>query len=88
MDGELNPLVRDDVGTIDAVAREHTGAPTPPADRTVARRPKTVRWFLMRPLEKAGEHDHEVDEVAWLERGEALRRLRYDSDRRLVEALG
>jgi 8-oxo-dGTP pyrophosphatase MutT (NUDIX family) len=48
---------------------------------------KTVRWFLMRPLEKAGEHDHEVDEVAWLERGEALRRLRYDSDRRLVEAL-
>ena len=47
MDGELNPLVRDDVGTVDAVAREHTGAPTPPADRTVARRPKTVRWFLI-----------------------------------------
>ena len=47
MDGELNPLVRDDVGTVDAVAREHTGAPTPAADRTVARRPKTVRWFLI-----------------------------------------
>ena len=25
---------------------------------------KTVRWYLMRPLEKVGEHDHEVDEVA------------------------
>lgn len=48
---------------------------------------KTVRWFLMRPLEKAGDHDHEVDEVAWVTRGEALERLRYDSDRRLVEAL-
>ena len=45
---------------------------------------KTVRWFLMRPVEKEGEHDHEVDEVAWADRDEALRRLRYDSDRRLV----
>ena len=49
---------------------------------------KAVRWFLMRPLEKAGEHDHEVDEVLWLERDAALDRLRYDSDRRLVAALG
>ena len=49
---------------------------------------KTVRWFLMRPLEKVGEHDHEVDEVAWLERDAALGRLRYDSDRHLVEAQG
>jgi len=48
---------------------------------------KTVRWFLMRPLEKVGDHDQEVDEVAWLEPDEALRRLRYDSDRRLVEGL-
>jgi 8-oxo-dGTP pyrophosphatase MutT (NUDIX family) len=48
---------------------------------------KTVRWFLMRPLEKVGEHDHEVDEVAWADPREALARLRYDSDRRLVAAL-
>jgi ADP-ribose pyrophosphatase YjhB (NUDIX family) len=48
---------------------------------------KSVRWFLMRPLEQAGEHDHEVDEVAWVTRAEALDRLRYESDRRLVEAL-
>jgi ADP-ribose pyrophosphatase YjhB (NUDIX family) len=46
---------------------------------------KTVRWFLMRPLEKVGEHDHEVDEVAWVSGAEALARLRYDSDRRLLE---
>ena len=45
---------------------------------------KTVSWFLMHPLEKVGDHDHEVDEVAWAEREEALRRLRYDSDRRLL----
>jgi 8-oxo-dGTP pyrophosphatase MutT (NUDIX family) len=48
---------------------------------------KTVRWFLMRPVTKEGEHDHEVDEVAWASRDEALTRLRYDSDRRLVAAL-
>jgi ADP-ribose pyrophosphatase YjhB (NUDIX family) len=45
---------------------------------------KTVRWFLMRPIAKVGEHDHEVDEVAWVDAGEASGRLRYDSDRRLV----
>ena len=46
---------------------------------------KTVHWYLMRPLEKVGDHDHEVDEVAWTDRDDALRRLRYDSDRRLLE---
>ena len=45
---------------------------------------KTVRWYLMRPLAKVGEHDHEVDEVLWAERGDAETRLRYDSDRRLL----
>jgi 8-oxo-dGTP pyrophosphatase MutT (NUDIX family) len=45
---------------------------------------KTVRWYLMRPLEKVGEHDHEVDEVAWADRTEAQSRLRYESDRKLV----
>jgi 8-oxo-dGTP pyrophosphatase MutT (NUDIX family) len=48
---------------------------------------KTVRWFRMRPLAKVGEHDHEVDEVAWALPGEATARLRYDSDRRLVAGL-
>ena len=45
---------------------------------------KTVSWFLMRPLEKVGDHDHEVDEVAWADREEALQRVRYDSDRHLL----
>ena len=45
---------------------------------------KTVHWYLMHPLEKVGDHDHEVDEVAWADREEALRRLRYDSDRHLL----
>jgi len=48
---------------------------------------KTVRWFLMRPLEKVGDHDHEVDEVLWADREDALGRLRYDSDRRMVAAI-
>ena len=45
---------------------------------------KTVRWFLMRPVEKVGEHDHEVDEVRWASPEEADSLLRYDSDRRLL----
>lgn len=48
---------------------------------------KTVRWYLMRPIEKEGEHDHEVDEVAWEQPAAALTRLRYDSDRRLLTTL-
>lgn len=49
---------------------------------------KTVRWYLMRPVAKVGDHDHEVDEVVWVTPAEALARLRYDSDRRLIAALG
>jgi len=45
---------------------------------------KTVRWYLMRPVEKVGDHDHEVDEVAWADRAEARARLRYASDLRLI----
>jgi ADP-ribose pyrophosphatase YjhB (NUDIX family) len=45
---------------------------------------KTVHWYLMRPLEKEGEHDHEVDEVRWATVAEADNLLRYDSDRRLL----
>jgi hypothetical protein len=40
----------------------------------------------MRPLQKVGDHDHEVDEVLWTDKADALARLRYDSDRRLVAA--
>jgi 8-oxo-dGTP pyrophosphatase MutT (NUDIX family) len=47
---------------------------------------KTVRWFLMRPVEKVGEHDHEVDEVRWVKLAEADGLLRYESDRRLIAA--
>lgn len=48
---------------------------------------KTVRWFLMRPLERVSEHDREVEEVAWVEPAEARSRLAYDSDRKLLAAL-
>jgi 8-oxo-dGTP pyrophosphatase MutT (NUDIX family) len=48
---------------------------------------KTVRWYLMRPVAKVGEHDHEVDEVLWTNPTEAQARLRYDSDRRLLAAM-
>jgi 8-oxo-dGTP pyrophosphatase MutT (NUDIX family) len=48
---------------------------------------KTVRWFLMEPVEKEGEHDHEIDDVRWLPVKEAIDALSYDSDRKLVETV-
>lgn len=41
---------------------------------------KTVVWFKMTPLERAGVPDGEVEEVEWVEREVALRRLTYPSD--------
>ena len=48
---------------------------------------KTVRWFLMQPVQKVGEHDTEIDAVAWVPFTEAERRLSYSSDRRLLRAV-
>jgi 8-oxo-dGTP pyrophosphatase MutT (NUDIX family) len=91
MSGETGPEaalreVREETGYRCHVVRE-LEAVTYWFQRDGQRIRKTVRWYLMRPLEKVGEHDHEVDEVAWVGPPEALARLRYDSDRRLVGAL-
>jgi 8-oxo-dGTP pyrophosphatase MutT (NUDIX family) len=48
---------------------------------------KTVRWYLMRPIAKVGEHDHEVDEVLWADPADARSRLRYDSDLKLLASV-
>lgn len=75
--------VREETGYRCAIVRE-LHAVTYWFQRDGRRIRKTVRWFLMRPLEKVGEHDHEVDEVAWVAGDLALEKLRYESDRRLV----
>src|SRR5262249_45193449 len=75
--------VREEAGYLCEIARELEPV-TYWFQRNGRRVKKTVQWFLMRPIEKVGEHDHEVDEVAWAAPAEALTRLRYDSDRRLV----
>ncbi len=41
---------------------------------------KTVVWFKMSPLELSGVPDGEVEEVQWVDLGEAPRRLTYPSD--------
>lgn len=46
---------------------------------------KTVYWFLMKPLEKASEHDKEIIEVLWKEIKEAEAILTYKSDREMVK---
>ncbi|NLE76669.1 MAG: NUDIX domain-containing protein, partial [Chloroflexi bacterium] len=45
---------------------------------------KTVRWFLMEPVAKTGEHDHEVETATWVSLDEAHARLTHPSDRDLV----
>jgi ADP-ribose pyrophosphatase YjhB (NUDIX family) len=75
--------VREETGYACEVVRE-LDAVTYWFQRDGQRIRKTVRWYLMRPVEKVGDHDHEVDEVAWADRAEARARLRYASDLRLV----
>jgi 8-oxo-dGTP pyrophosphatase MutT (NUDIX family) len=78
--------VREETGWRCEVVRELT-AVTYWFQRSGQRIRKTVRWYLMRPLEKVGEHDHEVDEVLWTDPGDARTRLRYDSDLKLLADL-
>jgi 8-oxo-dGTP diphosphatase len=47
-------------------------------------RTKLVRYFEMEPTEGEFTPNDEVDELVWLEPGEALGRLSYDFDRELV----
>ena len=47
---------------------------------------KTVHFFLMRPVGGALEdHDHEFDEVAWLQAEEALELMTHATERAVVE---
>ncbi|WHZ22121.1 MAG: MutT/Nudix family protein [Nitrospira sp.] len=41
---------------------------------------KTVVWFKMSPIERAGTPDGEVEDVQWVDRQDALTRLSYASD--------
>jgi 8-oxo-dGTP diphosphatase len=47
-------------------------------------RPKLVRYFEMEPASGEFAPNDEVDELIWLEPGEAVDRLSYDFDRELV----
>jgi 8-oxo-dGTP diphosphatase len=50
-------------------------------------RPKVVRYWLMEVEDGDFEPNDEVDEVRWLEAGEAARELTYERDRALLEDL-
>jgi 8-oxo-dGTP pyrophosphatase MutT (NUDIX family) len=47
---------------------------------------KTVHFYLMRPVGGAlSDHDHEFDEVAWLQAEEALELMTHATERAVVE---
>ncbi len=50
-------------------------------------RPKVVRYWLMLPESGEFEPTDEVDEIAWLNPDEAVERLSYDRDRKLLGSL-
>jgi len=79
--------VREETGWRCEVVRELT-AVTYWFQRNGQRIRKSVRWYLMRPLEKVGDHDHEVDEVLWADPADARARLRYESDLKLLADVG
>jgi 8-oxo-dGTP diphosphatase len=47
-------------------------------------RPKTVRYWRMEPLDGEFAPNNEVDELRWMDPGEAAERLSHDHDRELV----
>lgn len=48
---------------------------------------KTVHFYLMHPVGgDTAAHDAEFDEVEWVEASEAMRRLTYANEARIVEA--
>lgn len=48
---------------------------------------KTVHFYLMRPVGgDTAAHDPEFDDVEWVEASEAVRRLTYPNEARIVEA--
>lgn len=56
-----------------------------PQDR--AKIEKTVHFYLMRPVSgDTAAHDPEFDTVEWVEASEALRRLTYPNEARILEA--
>lgn len=46
---------------------------------------KVVYWFLMKPVEKVGEHDKEILDVFWKEINETERILTYKSDKEMIK---
>jgi 8-oxo-dGTP diphosphatase len=50
-------------------------------------RPKTVRYFAMRPLAGAFRPHKEVDEIVWLPREAATRQLTYERDHFLIQSV-
>jgi 8-oxo-dGTP diphosphatase len=51
-------------------------------------RPKTVRYWLMTPLDGEFTPNREVDQLEWMSLAEARTRLSYDFDRELMSQLG
>ena len=50
-------------------------------------RPKTVRYWALRPTGGAFEPDDEVDEIRWLPLDEAIGAVSYDRDRDVLRAV-
>lgn len=50
---------------------------------------KTVRWFLMEPVQKTGGFNPgEILDCEWADKTEARKRITYESDRKLLQAIG
>lgn len=47
---------------------------------------KTVHYFLMRHLDgDTGDHDHEVQEVLWMRLDDAMKKVQYRSDIKMLQ---
>jgi len=48
---------------------------------------KTVKWFLMKPIEKIKEHNYEIEEKKWFNISEIFDNLVYKSDIEIVKKI-
>jgi 8-oxo-dGTP diphosphatase len=55
---------------------------------TDARNRKVVRWWLMEAVDGEFRPNKEVDDVAWLTRGKATKRLQYTNDKMVLRRAG
>jgi len=82
---EIGPPIDDTYYSFFRTAGETIGK-LPFKDDSIVRIDKTVHWYLMKYVGgDTSDHDHEYDDVAWIDIKEAFNRLTHRNEARVLE---